>query len=52
MTGRIEEVLELIDGALGDYELSGDAMRWTPSLAEAATGEVDVDEADGLAAWR
>jgi hypothetical protein len=35
-------VAESIDGATGDWSMSGDAMRWVPELAErgAATGEL------------
>jgi hypothetical protein len=27
-------VVESIDGAVGDWSMSGDAMRWSPELAE------------------
>ncbi|NEK57082.1 hypothetical protein GCU56_04245 [Geodermatophilus sabuli] len=30
-------VAEAIDGATGDLTMSGDAMRWSPELAEAQT---------------
>lgn len=30
MTDRTQHVLEMIDGALGDWDVSGDAMRWAP----------------------
>lgn len=32
-TSRTDHVLDAIDGALHDYHLSGDAMRWTPDPA-------------------
>lgn len=31
---RGDPVAESIDGATGDWSVSGDAMRWSPSLAE------------------
>ncbi len=31
---RCDPVAESIDGATGDWSVSGDAMRWSPSLAE------------------
>ena len=40
-----------IDGATGDWSMSGDAMRWSPELAEqqGATGELrGIDVAAGL----
>lgn len=30
---RVDHTLGLIDGAIRDYETSGDAMRWTPEHA-------------------
>jgi hypothetical protein len=30
-----DPVAEALDGATGDYGVSGDAMRWSPELAEA-----------------
>lgn len=32
---RLNHVLDAIDGALGDYSVSGDAMRWSPELVPA-----------------
>jgi hypothetical protein len=37
-------VVESIDGAVGDWSMSGDAMRWSPELAE---GRGPVGGADG-----
>jgi hypothetical protein len=33
---RVPEVAATLDGATGDYYLSGDAMRWSPAPAEGA----------------
>lgn len=30
---RVNSVAESIDGATGDWSMSGDAMRWSPDLA-------------------
>jgi hypothetical protein len=30
---RVNPVAEAIDGATGDWSMSGDAMRWSPDLA-------------------
>ena len=35
-SARSNPVTEAIDGATGDWSLSGDAMRWSPELAERA----------------
>ena len=46
-------VASAIDGATGDWSMSGDAMRWSPDLAErdAAVGELrGMDVAAGLGA--
>ena len=48
-------VAECIDGAVGDWSMSGDAMRWSPELAErgpsAGTGLLDgLDSAAGFGA--
>lgn len=42
-------VVESIDGAVGDWSMSGDAMRWSPDLAEGRGAGVVVDGAGGLA---
>ena len=38
----VNAVAEAIDGATGDWSMSGDAMRWSPDLAEhgPAAGEL------------
>jgi hypothetical protein len=44
-------VAQAIDGATGDWSMSGDAMRWSPELAErgAAAGELrGLESAVGL----
>ncbi len=40
-------VAEAIDGATGDWSMSGDAMRWSPELAERGAG-IDAGELRGL----
>jgi hypothetical protein len=47
----VNPVAEAIDGATGDWSMSGDAMRWSPDLAERgpADGELrGVDVAAGI----
>jgi|SRR5215218_4683113 hypothetical protein len=34
METSVNPVAEAIDGATGDWSMSGDAMRWSPDLAE------------------
>ena len=34
MADAVNPVAEAIDGATGDWSMSGDAMRWSPELAE------------------
>ena len=49
--GAGNPVAEAIDGATGDWSMSGDAMRWSPDLAEhgPAAGELrGVDIAAGV----
>jgi hypothetical protein len=48
-----DPVAEALDGATGDYAVSGDAMRWSPELAEtparSSRGELaGLDVAVGL----
>jgi hypothetical protein len=38
---------EAIDGATGDWSMSGDAMRWSPELAERGPG-LGADQLRGL----
>ena len=48
---RVNSVAESIDGATGDWSMSGDAMRWSPDLAAGgpAAGELrGVEVAAGL----
>ncbi|TFV47788.1 hypothetical protein [Blastococcus sp. TF02A-35] len=44
---HVNPVAEAIDGATGDWSMSGDAMRWSPELAERApvSGELGGLEA-------
>lgn len=49
--GPANPVAEAIDGATGDWSMSGDAMRWSPDLAARgpAAGELrGVDAASGV----
>jgi hypothetical protein len=51
MDSSVNPVAQAIDGATGDWSMSGDAMRWSPELAEkgAASGELrGVELASGL----
>ena len=34
MDSSVNPVTDAIDGATGDWSMSGDAMRWSPELAE------------------
>jgi hypothetical protein len=50
---RVNAVAESIDGATGDWSMSGDAMRWSPDLAAGgpAAGELrGVEAAAGIGA--
>src|SRR4051812_39278886 len=40
-------IAEAIDGATGDWSMSGDAMRWSPELAERGAG-LEGDQLRGL----
>ena len=46
---RVNAVAEAIDGATGDWSMSGDAMRWSPDLAAGgpAAGELRGVELTG-----
>ena len=37
--GAINPITQSIDGATGDITMSGDAMRWSPELADGQVGE-------------
>jgi hypothetical protein len=53
MDSSVNPVTDAIDGATGDWSMSGDAMRWSPDLAERETpaGELrGMDVAAGLGA--
>ena len=43
----MDPVAEALDGATGDYAVSGDAMRWSPELAE-TPGRASLGELPGL----
>ena len=42
MAGPANPVATAIDGATGDWSMSGDAMRWSPELAERGAGGADL----------
>jgi hypothetical protein len=53
MDTREDAVTQALDGATGDYAVSGDAMRWSPDLADQpartpGSGLPGVDVAAGL----
>jgi hypothetical protein len=48
MTRAGNPVAECIDGAVGDWSMSGDAMRWSPELAERGPSAVGTGVLDGL----
>ena len=51
MAQPVNPIADAIDGATGDWSMSGDAMRWSPDLAdrEVAAGELrGIDVAAGL----
>jgi hypothetical protein len=53
MEPAVNPVADAIDGATGDWSMSGDAMRWSPELAERSPsiGELrGVDVAAGIGA--
>lgn len=41
-------IVESIDGAVGDWSMSGDAMRWSPELAERGPAAAGAAALDGL----
>jgi hypothetical protein len=54
-TTRDDAIAQALDGATGDYAVSGDAMRWSPELAERPAAELGgslpgLDVAAGLGA--
>ena len=46
MAQPVNRVAEAIDGATGDWSMSGDAMRWSPELAERGAGAGDLPGLD------
>src|SRR3712207_4443797 len=53
MDSSLNPVADAIDGATGDWSMSGDAMRWSPDLAERqpSLGELrGMDVAAGIGA--
>ena len=49
MTGAGNPVAAAIDGATGDWSMSGDAMRWSPELAERGPAGGDLLGLDAAA---
>jgi hypothetical protein len=47
VSGRGDPLAQALDGSTGDYAVSGDAMRWSPELAEAPVG-APLGELSGL----
>ena len=47
MAGPGNSVVEAIDGAVGDWSMSGDAMRWSPELAEGRPAAGGIGGGDG-----
>ena len=48
MTRAGNSVAQCIDGAVGDWSMSGDAMRWSPELAERGPSAGGSGLLDGL----
>jgi len=51
--GAVNRTAEAIDGATGDWSMSGDAMRWSPDLADRGPSEGELrglDVAAGIGA--
>jgi hypothetical protein len=48
MTRPGNPVVESIDGAVGDWSMSGDAMRWSPELADRGPMAAGPAALDGL----
>ena len=51
MTDVVNPVAQAIDGATGDWSMSGDAMRWSPDLAARGPSEGElrgIDVAAGI----
>lgn len=46
MDSSVNTVAQAIDGAIGDWSMSGDAMRWSPELAEQGPAAGDLRVAD------
>lgn len=44
--GAVNPIAEAIDGATGDWSMSGDAMRWSPDLAAHAPAHDEPHGAD------
>jgi hypothetical protein len=45
---ELDPVATSIDGAIGDWSVSGDAMRWSPALAERGPESVPAGTLAGL----
>lgn len=51
MAGSGNPVAECIDGAVGDWSISGDAMRWSPDLAAGRPAADGLDVPDAAAGF-
>lgn len=46
-SARGNPITEAIDGATGDWSMSGDAMRWSPDLARRAPADGELSGLEG-----
>ncbi len=51
MDSSVNPVAEAIDGATGDWSMSGDAMRWSPELAEREHSAGELRGLEVAAGW-
>jgi hypothetical protein len=51
MAGAGNPVADCLDGAVGDWSISGDAMRWSPDLAEGRPAGGGLDGLDAAAGF-
>ena len=51
MAQPVNSVAQAIDGATGDWSMSGDAMRWSPELAEAGSASSELRGTDVAAGF-
>jgi hypothetical protein len=51
MDSSVDPVAQAIDGATGDWSMSGDAMRWSPELAEQGPSSAELRGLDVAAGF-